>query len=422
MEALGLAIKLLEKISVLITAVLLLVMIRPAGVWLGESGEKASIRRRLFLIAVLGGLAIWGSFLGLDVSGFRFNVRMVGIIVSGILGGWVVGAIVGLFAGITYALASGSALALYAIAASVFVGIFSGLWSRRFGTHLLSTAIGALVIQVAYHILIGGVMAIVSFDLATEQASNLFLHSAKILANVVGVISFMGILNFVSELERARASAKSSEAEARSAKLEALQYQVKPHFLFNILNTLSYLIRTQPDRARTLTLDLSEFLRYTLSMESDKITLEEELNQITKYVDLERARFGDGLAFNVDLENDISLFSLRVPPLLLQPLVENSIRHGTVDGKVEVRVVAKKIAEEHFEILVIDNGPGISKDARSNGVGLQNVQERLVRFFSGRATFSIKKESPGTVARIEIFPKAQTKLLDEARKRLEKVV
>lgn len=422
MDALFLIIKLLEKVSVLVAAVSLLVMIRPAGSWLGESGKKASPRRKVFLILVLGGLAIWGTFLGLEVEGFRFNVRMVGIIVAGILGGWAVGGIVGLSAGIAYAMSSGSDLVIYAVAASVLVGILSGIWSQRYGTRLVMTALGAFVIQITYHLLVGGVMAILDFENAAAQASNMLLHSAKIAANVIGSVLFIGVLNLIGELERARESAKHSKVEARNAKLEALQYQVKPHFLFNILNTLSFLIRTQPERARALTLDLSEFLRYTLATESDQTTLSEELKQITKYVDLERARFGEGLSFIVDLENDVELESLGVPPLILQPLVENAIRYGTINGRVEIKILATKIKSDHFKIRVIDNGPGIKKDARRNGVGLKNVQERLDKFFQNRVDFVLENTGKGAEAKIEIFPKKQIKFIDEARRRLEEVV
>ena len=425
MEALELVVRLLEKVSVMVAAVLVLVLIRPAGVWLGETGSQASVRRRLFLIVVLGGLAIWGSFLGFAIGGIGFNVRMVGIIVAGYLGGIGVGLVVGLSAGIVYAMSVGD-IAGWVLMASVLVGLFAGLWSRKFGTRIPSVVVGTIVIQVLYHAAVGAVMAAVNFEEAISLASNIALHAAKITANVIGVILFMGLLNLVRELERARDVALASKDEARAAKLEALQYQVRPHFLFNLLNTLGYLIRTNPTKARELTIELAEFLRYTLSRQDDETTLREELDQIRRYVELERARFGDGLVFEVgDLPDDLAARVI-VPPLILQPLVENAIRHGVVDGQVAVRVEVTRAGDD-VRIRVIDDGPGPSGEPRPGGVGLENVRERLERFYHGAAQLELfATEDGGACAEFHVpldhNVSTHTGLAAEARRRLEEVI
>lgn len=428
MEALELVLRLLEKVSVLVAAVLVLVLLRPAGVWLGEAGSQASVRRRLFLVTLLGGLAIWGTFLGFSVGGMRFNVRMVGIVVAGYLGGTWVGVLAGLAAGIIYALNVGQPMALYVLAASVCVGLLAGLWGRIFGTRFLSLVAGAVVIQVLYHGFVGGVMAAVDLQLATTQASNLTLHAAKITANAVGITLFMGVLEMVRELERAREVARESRDQLRTARLEALQYQVRPHFLFNLLNTLRYLIRTDPAKARELTLDLAEFLRYTLSRQENETTLREELVQIRRYVELERARFGDGLSFEVapvpgDLED-----TLLVPPLILQPLVENAIRHGAREGKVRVEV-AISVEDDHVHVRVADDGPGpsLKADGASQGVGLQNVRERLARYYHDDVELVLRgrESGPGACAEFMIpapgGPRAKG-LAETAREKLRRVI
>ena len=173
MEALELVARLLENTSVLIATILVLVMIRPAGVWLGQTGREAYYRRRAFLILTLGALAVWGTFLGFSVGGVRFNVRMVGIMVAGYLGGSWVGIVVGTIAGIAYALHLGiSSIGVYAFAASVLVGLIAGRWSRNFGTNVVSVVIGSVVIQVAYHLAIGGVMVVVDPEVAATQTAN----------------------------------------------------------------------------------------------------------------------------------------------------------------------------------------------------------------------------------------------------------
>ena len=435
MEFVELIINLLEKVSVLLAAALVLLLLRPAEVWLGETGQRASLRRRAFLVAVLSGLAIWGVFLGFEIGGMRFNVRMVGVIVAGYLGGAWVGVIVGAAAGLVDAFDLSGNIAFYAFGASLINGLLAGVWSKKLGTSLISVLIGAVVIQAIHHVGIGSIMAVVDFEQAVKVASNLELHAAKVAANVIGVAVFMGLLNLVRELELARKEAQTSRDLARSARLEALQYQVRPHFLFNLLNTLGYLIRTQPAKARELTLDLAEFLRYTLAHESDRTTLAEEFDQIERYVELERARFGEGLSFEIDPPPDDLAHQVIVPPLILQPLVENALRHGVRDGAVDVCVDVERVGDR-LRIRVLDDGPGPDEastgDGRRSrrsdgGVGLTNVQERLERFYREDTRLELReRESGGACAEFEIpismsTPHPHT-LREQAREQLRKVI
>lgn len=431
LEALELAIRLLEKVSVLVAAALVMLMLRPAEVWLGETGSEASLRRRAFLVAILGGLAIWGVFLGFEIDGVGFNVRLVGIVVAGYLGGAWVGVAVGLPAGVVALLLTADH-AIFALAASVLSGWLAGMWSRNFGTGIVSAVIGAVAIQLAYHAGLGGMLAAVNFDEAIRLASHVELHAAKITANAVGIIVFMGLLKLVSELERARSEAETSRDLARTARLEALRYQIRPHFLFNLLNTLAYLIRTSPVRARELTLDLAEFLRYTLARGGEETTLEEELEQIERYVELERARFGDGLEFEVGQLPSPRAAKASVPPLALQPLVENAIRHGAEDDEVSVRVDVEQHDGE-LAIRVVDDGPGppeqwSGSEDRSDGVGLENVRERLDRFYRGASELELRERDDGTGACAEcIIPLDDSSeqrygLRKQAREQLKKVL
>jgi len=434
LEALELVIRLLEKVSVLVAAALVLLMLRPAEVWLGETGSEASFRRRAFLVAVLGGLAIWGVFLGFEIDGIGFNVRMVGIVVAGYLGGAWVGIAVGLAAGLVAVLPV-AAYASFALAASVLSGWVAGLWSRTFGTGIVPAVVGAVAIQLAYHAGLGGLLAAIHFEDAIRLAGHVELHAAKITANAVGITVFMGLLKLVRELERARSEAETSKDLVRTARLEALRYQIRPHFLFNLLNTLAYLIRTAPERARELTLDLAEFLRYTLAQGAEETTLEEELEQIDRYVDLERARFGDGLSFAVgDLPTDRAAETL-VPPLILQPLVENAIRHGAEEDEVSVRVEFGT-SDGSLMIRVVDDGPGPPEQwmesresaERSDGVGLKNVRERLERFYRGASDLELRDRTDGSGACAEVtIPVAPPDergfgLREQAREQLKKVL
>ncbi len=434
MEAIELVIRLLEKVGVLVATALTLVLVRPAGVWLRETGHHASPRRRVFLGFLLGALAIWGVFLGFSIDGMRFNLRMVGVIVGGFLGGRLVGIFTGMMAGGIYAYHVGMPLAPWVFLATVLVGLFAGWWSRLLGTSVNSVIAGSISIQLLYHVVLGGFMLFLAPEIADVQTQNLPLHLAKIAANMVGVVLFMGLLNLTMELEKARETVEESEDIVRSARLEALQYQVNPHFLFNLLNTLSYLIRTDPPKARELTLDLSEFLRYTLSDAAEETTLRKELEQIRRYVELERARFGEGLRFEILQPADDEVSHLVVPPLILQPLVENAIRHGARDGKVAVLLDVERDGDAVI-IRVLDDGPGPpGKLARlanprkgGGGVGLRNVQERLERFYHGEAYFGLRPRegTDGACAEVIVPIKATggtSTLSDQAREKLKKVV
>ena len=191
-----------------------------------------------------------------------------------------------------------------------------------------------------------------------------------------------------------------------AARVEALANQINPHFLFNTLTSISSLIRSQPETARLLIVKLSGLLRRLLRHQEHFVTLREELAAIDEYLDIERVRFGPALV--VDKQIDEASLEIVVPSMILQPLVENSIKHGlgrkVGEGRVTIRSTRRA---GHAVIEVIDNGIGITDGqldpAAQRGIGLRNVNERL-RVIYG-ANYELKLHSvagEGTSARIEI--------------------
>jgi LytS/YehU family sensor histidine kinase len=188
---------------------------------------------------------------------------------------------------------------------------------------------------------------------------------------------------------------------ATEAELRALQAQLNPHFLFNALNTLGYLMRAAPDRARNTLLDLTKLLRAVLKRSSgDVATLGQEIDLVESYLAIERARFEDRLRVHVDVP--VSLRGMTLPPLLVQPLVENAIKHGIAPapegGEIVVRAWTEDsnvdASDEGFiAIEVSDTGVGATETAvatgRGRGVGLSNVQRRLVAHYGMQASLSI---------------------------------
>ena len=224
-----------------------------------------------------------------------------------------------------------------------------------------------------------------------------------------GLASFFALQMNLAELER-------KKEELRKAELLALQSQINPHFLFNALNTISCFCREKPEKARELLMALSAYFRNTLSEIDYMIPLEKELEHVRAYVLLEEARFEDRLT--VEIQADDRDCACRVPNLILQPIVENAIRHGAMHAKHmpgEVRIRVKR-EKKNTLIDVWDNGPGISrriveqlyektnipKPENGHGIGLRNVHRRLIDVFGRESGLQIMSGEGDTLVRIII--------------------
>lgn len=196
------------------------------------------------------------------------------------------------------------------------------------------------------------------------------------------------------------------------SELKALQAQINPHFLFNAINTIVSLTRTKPDEARRLLLHLGNYFRKNLEQNVDEVDLSKEIEHVNSYIEIEKARFGDKLEMEYNIEENIDC---KLPPLILQPLVENAIKHGVL-GKIEggkVEIIARDIGIG-TELIVKDNGVGIPKDKLNSllkektpkdGIGLKNVNERLVNKYGPEYGLRIDSEvNKGTIVSM-VIPK-----------------
>jgi signal transduction histidine kinase len=180
------------------------------------------------------------------------------------------------------------------------------------------------------------------------------------------------------------------------AEMRALQAQINPHFLFNTLNVLANLIQTHPERAERVTEQLAEVFRYALECtRREWVSLEEELRFLQAYLDIETARFGERLRHHCSL--DPAAAKVRIVPMLLQPLVENAVRHGIgpalYGGDLWIDV---KLHNTRLMLQVEDSGVGVSAGSSKQGfgVGLRNVRERLSRCYGERAELVIDAREP----------------------------
>lgn len=211
--------------------------------------------------------------------------------------------------------------------------------------------------------------------------------------------------------ERQALALESSLARAR---LHALQAQLQPHFLFNTLNSVTAMLRQNPRTAEEMLVSLADLLRLVLGQSSrQQCTLREDLRFVELYVEIQQFRFGSQLAFETDVEP--AVWNCQVPTLLLQPLVENAIRHGLEPAgrPVIIRVTGRATIHHRLELVVEDDGigsPPVAGETRSTGagLGLANVRARLAACFGDAATLELCAPPIGSGFRVRLNLPART--------------
>jgi two-component system, LytTR family, sensor histidine kinase AlgZ len=205
-------------------------------------------------------------------------------------------------------------------------------------------------------------------------------------------VAFHYVLIAMEASRQAEARATEVTIQARDAELKALKAQINPHFLFNSLNSISALTSIDPSRARDMCVLLGDFLRLTLGLgEKTSVRFSEELDLLQKYMAIEKVRFGARLTILEEIQEDSK--SCLLPPLLLQPLVENAVKHG-IAGLPEggqVRLAAQR-QNGRLAILVENSWDPEAPPRRSGGMGLKNVQRRLEARYGKDASLRVNNE------------------------------
>lgn len=396
-------IELAEKMALLAAAALVAVLFPPLRNRILGLGTR---RDKLAGLLLGLGLAIWGSLLSLRIFGEHMNVRAIGVIIAALLGGRKSGALAGLVGGLFSATREGidEAIAPWVVTASVSDGVVAGLMAKRWpslftGWRAFTTSVG---IQ-TFHVAIVGAGLALQGDLVPHVAT-WPVHVIKMGVNAAGVTLFVVVARLVVSREEAAIALGEARADADAAALEALRRRLEPHFLFNALTALRAVIRRDPVRARELVADLADLYRYLLSHPEDA-ALREEAAHAEAFLRIEQTRLGDD---RLTVRNRIppELGPVRVPALLLQPLVENAVRHGVSahGGPGSVDLTARRDGGQIVvEVEDRHSGPRRHRaDGQGSGLALATLRERLARRYAGAASLDLERHDDGARAVVRI--------------------
>ncbi|MCL2807448.1 MAG: histidine kinase [Coriobacteriia bacterium] len=225
-----------------------------------------------------------------------------------------------------------------------------------------------------------------------------FRNPRQINANQLAMAEGLGGL---LEMQLRLAELEYQKELAAKMNLKALQAQINPHFLYNTINTIASLIRTNPQHARILLREFATFYRQTLEGSMDETTLDWEITQTLRYFGFEKARFGADQIF-VKVEVDEDMLSISVPAFIIQPLVENAVAHGRREGEPLHVCIRGRVIDGQTIIIVEDDGVGMSESTQERalerighdrvGIALKNVAERLEGFFGINARLEVQSE------------------------------
>lgn len=247
--------------------------------------------------------------------------------------------------------------------------------------------LAGLIIVFAWLLITNGLLNLI---FPNDAAYIEYLNGSLFWRGFIGIMVYLVIVLLYYLIAYARRLRERAQAEeklrtlVKESELNMLKSQINPHFLFNSLNSISSLIISNPVEAREMIFRLSDFLRYSLKhRESEFVTLEEEIGRMKDYLAIEKIRFGEKLQY--ELKVSAKCKNVKVPTMILQPLIENAIKHGVYESLDPVSVKFKCSISEGFLHLELENDfdPNLPS-RRGTGVGLQNVSERLRLAYDGK--------------------------------------
>ena len=401
--------ELFEKLSLIATCGLLGVLVPPLRNRLLGVGRP----RDIAVVVIFGLLfSMWGSAMGFDWLGHHLNLRAIGIIIAGILGGPRAGALTGLLGGGFYVLRFHPEGVAWDVVASVLDGWLAGRMSvRREKMFIGWRVLGwAAMVQIA-----GLSVTAIGLGVAGGNPVEAIPSLAVQLVGVaVGVALFVNVALVVLSRQEQAVALVEAQAAANAMSLTALRSRLEPHFLFNALNTLRATIRRDPEQARALVSDLADLYRYLLHHPHDASVIN-EVEHACAYLAIERARLGDE-RLTVQTSIDASVRDMRVPALLLQPIVENAVKHGITpkQGVGRITIRASEVGGRlRIEVEDEADGPHHGAPTQGSGVALQTLRKRLKQQYDGEANLQLSSMERGTLVTLDLPKHVESIIIGE---------
>jgi two-component system, LytTR family, sensor kinase len=225
------------------------------------------------------------------------------------------------------------------------------------------------------------------------------------------IILFLSAVFYLTRLilqsAREKEHAYKAETLAKDVQLKMLRYQINPHFLFNVLNSIYTLIDENTEKAKKLIIDMSEFYRYTLNKQQLTVSVEKEVESIMKYLEIQKTRFEEEFHYEISVDEKVK--SILIPSFLIHLLIENAVKYGTKTTKQKLIVkLSVKLVNKMLSISVSNTGkllksnPESEKNINGTGNGIENLKHRLELYYNENYSFSLKEEEGWVVATVEI--------------------
>lgn len=312
-------------------------------------------------------------------------------------------------------------LTVFSVVVGIFIGVFSTSilrWYLKKNVHFDSFG-GKEVLKIIVSILLAallfGVLNFLSGYLyfkfgpeLTETELKMFEGYDKILIQVLNSLFLVGawtitylVIKLLLKLNQNRIERLELNTTLKQAQLNTLKGQINPHFMFNSLNNIRGLMLEDVDRSREMLTKLSEILRYSLTKNNvNDIPVREEVEVVDNYIDLSKIQFEDRLEFVKQIEEDT--LDLRIPPMIIQLLIENAAKHGISNLKHGGRIVLSIFRKDERLHIEVRNTGKLQMTQDSTQLGLKNIEQRLKLLYADQASFTLKEISDEVVAEIKI--------------------
>jgi sensor histidine kinase YesM len=290
----------------------------------------------------------------------------------------------------------------------VYNGLFAimgtGLWFMTRYSDIRKKKLGEILIfhvtgvTVTLLIWLGAAYLLLNLLFESQPAYRQFLKDSLVIRIISGVL-YYGLLVSIAyliisfrELKEKMEHEAQLKSSLRDAELNLLRSQIRPHFLFNSLNSISALTISNPDKAQDMIIKLSEYMRYSLNQSEEILSdLKKELYHTGLYLDIEKVRFGDRLVIAEEIDEECQ--SCTLPAMILQPLIENAIKHGVYGSTGQVKIHIKAHLQGDFlRISISNNFDPVGIIHKGSGTGLKNVENRLLTFYYRHDLLKVSKQ------------------------------